>query len=85
MESLKQESIRNYLSKVNFRGEWSYKKIQDDMRIFLGETPAIDVKYIKDVSVNEISGESKEFDRLVKVSVIYTDTDNKIKKFDIVI
>ena len=85
MESLKQESIRNYLSKVNFRGEWSYKKMQDDMRIFLGETPAIDVKYIKDVSVNEISGESKEFDRLVKVSVIYTDTDNKIKKFDIVI
>ena len=85
MESLKQESIRNYLSKVNFRGEWSYKKIQDDMRIFLGETTAIDVKYMKDVSVNEISGESKEFDRLVKVSVIYTDTDNKIKKFDIVI
>jgi hypothetical protein len=30
--------------------------------------------------VNEVSGEAKEITKLVKVNVIYTDTDEKLKK-----
>lgn len=82
--SLKEESIKNYLSTIDFRKDnWSYKKIQEDMKKFLGETPAVDVSYKKDVMVNEVSGESKEFDKLVRVTVVYTDTDDKIKKLEI--
>ena len=51
----------------------------------LGERPTLDVKYQKDVMVNEVSGESKEFNRLESISVIYTDTDDRIKKLQIVI
>ena len=86
MYSLKEVAIKEYVSKINWkRDNWSYQVIEEDMKRFLGERPTIDVTYEKDVMVNEVSGESKEFDRLTKVSVIYTDTDDKIKKVEIII
>ena len=86
MQSLKELAMREYLSKINWKTDnWSYVRIEEDMKKFLGERPTLDVQYQKDVMVNEVSGESKEIERLVKVSVVYTDTDDKIKKFEIVI
>ena len=47
--SLKEQSIRQYLSKINFKkGDWSYAKIEEDMRQFLGERPAIEIVYKKE-------------------------------------
>ena len=86
MYSLKETAIREYISKIDWkRDNWSYEILENDMKKFLGERPTLDVKYEKDVMVNEVSGESKEFNRLTKVSVIYTDTDDKIKKFEIIV
>jgi hypothetical protein len=86
MQSLKELAIRDYLSKINWKTDnWSYVKIEEDMRKFLGERPSLDIQYQKDVMVNEVSGESKEIEKLVKVSVVYTDTDDKIKKFEMTI
>lgn len=84
MQSLKEIAIKDYLSKINWKTDnWSYTRIEEDMRKFLGERPSLEVQYQKDVMVNEVSGESKEIEKLVKISVIYTDTDDKIKKFEI--
>lgn len=86
MYSLKETAIRQYVSQIDWkRDNWSYAKIEEDMRRFLGERPSLNVEYVKDVMVNEVSGESKEFNRLAKISIIYTDTDDKIKKFEILI
>jgi hypothetical protein len=86
MQSLKELAIREYLSKINWKTDnWSYVRIEEDMKKFLGERPSLDIQYQKDVMVNEVSGESKEIEKLVKVSVVYTDTDDKIKKFEIVL
>ncbi len=86
MYSLKETAIRQYVSQIDWkRDNWSYAKIEEDMKRFLGERPSLNVEYVKDVMVNEVSGESKEFNRLSKVSIIYTDTDDKIKKFEILI
>jgi len=86
MYSLKEIAIREYISKIDWkRDNWSYQVIEEDMKRFLGERPTLDVQYQKDVMVNEVSGESKEFNRLTKVSVIYTDTDDRIKKFEIIV
>lgn len=86
MQSLKEIAIRDYISKINWKTDnWSYQRLEEDMKKFLGERPSIDVQYKKDVMVNEVSGESKEIDKLVKVSVIYTDTDDKIKKMEILL
>lgn len=86
MQSLKELSIREYLSKINWKTDnWSYTRIEEDMRKFLGERPSLDIQYQKDVMVNEVSGESKEIEKLVKVNVIFTDTNDKIKKLEILL
>jgi hypothetical protein len=86
MDSLKVSAIKEYLSRIDFKNDdWSVNKISTDMKVFLGETPAVDVLYKKDVMVTEVTGESKEIKTLNKVSIIFTDTDDKIKKLEILI
>lgn len=86
MYSLKETAIRQYISQIDFkRDNWSYQILEEDMKKFLGERPTLDVKYKKDVMINEVSGEAKEFQRLDSISIIYTDTDDRIKKIQIVI
>lgn len=44
MASMKEISIREYISNINFKSDdWSIYTIKDDMRKFLGEEPSIDV------------------------------------------
>jgi hypothetical protein len=82
MSSLKEMSIKEYISRIDFKSEdWSLTKIKEDMRRFLGEEPAIDVIYKKDVMINE-SGEAKEFKDIHKISIIFTDSDDKFKKIE---
>jgi len=86
MNSLKEMSIRDYISKINFKtDDWKLSKIKEDMRRFLGEEPGIDVIYKKDVMVNEFSGEAKEFVGVDKIQVVFTDTDDKYKKVEFII
>lgn len=85
MYSLKETSIRQYISQIDWKTDWNYQIIEEDMRRFLGERPSIDVQWKKDVMVNEFTGESKEFSRIDKISVIFTDLDDKIKKIEFLI
>ena len=86
MNSLKEMSIRDYISKINFKtDDWKLSKIKEDMRRFLGEEPGIDVIYKKDVMVNEVTGEAKEFKDISKIQIIFTDTDDKFKKLEFII
>lgn len=86
MYSMKETAIRQYLAKIDWkRDNWSYVQIEEDMKKFLGERPSLEINYKKDVMVNEISGEAKEFKKLSTVSVIFTDLDDKIKKVQILI
>jgi hypothetical protein len=83
MYSLKEEAIRKYIAQVNWKGDWSHVKIEEDMKRFLGERPTLDVKWVKDVMVNEMSGETSEIDKIAKISIIFTDTTDKIRKLEI--
>ena len=83
--SLKEQAIRDYIAKVNFKTDWNYQVIEENMRKFLGERPSIDVSYKKDVMLTEVTGEAREIKRLEKISIIFTDTDEKLKKIDILI
>ena len=85
MESLKEQAIKQYLSNVDFRGDnWSLKKIKEDMRKFLGEEPGIDVLWEKDVMINEDTMESKEIEKVGKVSIVFFDLDEKFKKVEFI-
>lgn len=86
MGSLKEMSIREYISQIDFKADdWKVSKIEEDMRRFLGEVPAVNVIYKKDVMVNEVSGKSKEIVAVEKVQIIFTDTDDHYKKIEFII
>jgi hypothetical protein len=86
MNSLKELSIREYMSQIDFKSdEWSVHRIKEDMRRFLGEEPAIDVIYKKDVMINETSGEAEEFVDVDKISIVFYDTDDKFKKIEFLV
>jgi len=83
--SLKEQAIRDYLIKINFKNDWNYKVIEEDMRKFLGERPSLEPTYKKDVILNEVMGEAQEIKKLEKIAVIFTDTDDSIKRIEFLI
>lgn len=86
MTSMKEISIREYISNIDFnREDWSLSKIKEDMRRFLGEEPGIDILYKKDVFINEILGEAQEISKVDRISIVFTDLDDKFKKVEFLI
>lgn len=85
MYSMKETAIRQFIGQIDWTTNWNYQVIEEEMRRFLGERPSLDVKWKKDVMVNEFSGESKEINKIEKISVIFTDLDDKIKKIEFII
>jgi hypothetical protein len=55
------------------------------MRTFLGEEPGIDIIYKKDVILNEVRGEAEEIKKVEKISIVFTDLDDKFKKLEFLI
>jgi hypothetical protein len=86
MASMKESAIREYLSKIDWKKDnWSYVQVEEDMKRFLGERPSLDVRYSKDVLINEVTGKAKEYKKIQSISVVFTDLDDKIKKVEILI
>ena len=82
--TIKEKSIKDYIADINFKSkDWSVDVMKREMRKFLGEEPAIDVVYEKDVYVNETTGTSHEELKLENISIIFYDTDEKFKKITI--
>jgi len=84
--SIREKIIRDYIGKINFvKDDWSMHTISNDLKGMLGETPAFDVSYQKDVMLNEFSGKAQEIKKVSKVSVVFTDDNNKIKKIELLV
>lgn len=84
--TLKEIAIREYLSNIDFnRDDWKLSKMKQDMRVLLGEEPGVDIIYKKDVILNEVLGEAQEISKVNKVSVVFTDLDDKFKKLEFII
>jgi|TARA_B110000259_G_scaffold173391_1_gene206664 hypothetical protein len=83
---IKENYIKEYLSNINFKSDdWTVDSIKDDLKKMLGEYPAIDIIYKKDVSVNETTGEAQEIHGIEKFSVIFTNEQEKFRKIEIII
>jgi hypothetical protein len=86
MASMKEISIREYISQIDFkRDDWKLSEIKEHMRKFLGEEPGVDILYKKDVMINELRGEAEEIKAVQKVSIVFTDLDDKFKKIEFLI
>ncbi len=82
---MKETAIRQFIGQIDWKTNWNYQIIEEEMRRFLGERPSLDVKWKKDVMVNEFTGESREINKIEKICVIFTDLDEKIKKLEFII
>jgi pterin-4a-carbinolamine dehydratase len=80
MSSIKETKIKEYIKNIDFTSEWSVSKISSDMRSFLGEEPGIDVKYKKDVEINEHTGKANVIRDIDSLDIVFYDIDNKFKK-----
>jgi hypothetical protein len=86
MNSLKEMSIREYISKIDFkRDDWKLSQIKEDMRRFLGEEPGIDIIYKKDVLLNEATMKAEEFVDIDRIQIIFFDTDERFKKLEFIV
>lgn len=86
MGSMKEIALRDYISKIDFQhGDWGLNQMKVEMRSFLGEEPAIDIIYEKDVMISEVTGEAKEFKKISKISIVFTDLDDKFKKLEFLV
>ena len=52
------------------------------MRRMLGEAPAIDITYKKDVMINEFNSEVKEIKEIDRIKIVFTGLDDKFKKIE---
>jgi hypothetical protein len=83
MASMKENAIREYILNIDFtREDWKTSIIKEDMRKFLGEEPGIEIQYKKDVILNEVKGEAEEIRKPEKISIVFTDLDDKFKKLE---
>ena len=83
---MKELSIKEYISRIDFRhDDWKLSKIKEDMRKFLGEEPGVEIVYKKDVMINEVTGDAKEFLNINRIEVVFTDMDNSFKKLEFII
>jgi len=86
MASMKEIAIREYISQIDFkRDDWKLSEIKEHMRRFLGEEPGVDIIYKKDVMINELRGEAEEIKAVEKVSIVFTDLDEKFKKVEFLV
>ncbi len=82
---MKENLIREYISGIDFRDNWGISKIKEDMKKFLGEEPGIDVTWEKDAMLNEETGEPEIIEKLKKITIVFTDLDDKYKKLEFLI
>lgn len=87
MASMKENAIREYISKIDFkRDDWKLSEIKEGLRRFLGEEPAVDLIYKKDVILNEVKGKAVEVKNVQKISIYFSENlDDKLTKLEFLI
>lgn len=75
----KEDIIASYIGNINFNENFNVKKIEQDLRVLLHETPAIKLEWTSESKVNEISGKSTRVEKLSAIKVVYTTYDREGK------
>jgi hypothetical protein len=67
------EQVLNYLSSIKWNsGDWNWKTIEENINSILSKKCTIDIKYKKDVIINELNhDEAHEIKAVEKVCVKY--------------
>ena len=82
MSSIKLEAIKSVIMNYNFEGDWKVKDVKEKIRLLIGENVGMQIQYMKDAKINEVLGKAEEITVIDKISITFTDVDDKIKTVD---
>ncbi len=82
MNSIKLETIKKILLSYKFEGDWRVKDIKEQIKIAIGEEVGLNILYKKDAKINEVLNKAEEINVIDKISITFTDLDDKIKTVD---
>lgn len=60
---MKSQMIQNYVTQIDFNGDYSISKIKSELKSILHETPGVEIKYLK----NKLITEDKKGNKVEKV------------------
>ena len=80
MKTITESNINNFMSGIDFKGNWTVNEIKQGIQKFTGELPGVQINYKKDISINEIKGEVTEVKKVDNIEIVFTDLDNRIKR-----
>jgi hypothetical protein len=82
-DPLKEDAITNYIKSINFDGNFNVEQIQNDLKLMLGESPAVKIEWGADQVINEISGANEgRIEKVRSVKVFYTNYKGEVKKVE---
>ena len=73
---LKEQMIQEYISQINFHGNFSVRQIKEDLRRRIKEIPAVSVEWKKEDVVTEIMGPVVSKDTVKSVTIAFSDGEN---------
>lgn len=72
----KESIIQNFISNVNFNDpKLDMHRVKRELAVLLHEEPGIKLDWMKDKTINEISGKETTIEKVASVKVYYTLTD----------
>jgi hypothetical protein len=84
MSGIKSNYIKDYLSGIDFNStDWTVEGIKNELKKILGEYPAVEVGYKKDVAINETTGNAMEIHAVNRFTVIFTNDNSEYEKIEI--
>lgn len=84
--SIKEELIKNYINSIDFNyDDWNVNTIKEDLKKIIGEMPAIDIEYEKQVYIDESNRRAKEILKPQKMIIVFMDELDNYKKIEFII
>ena len=71
LQAFKEKAINNYLSNIDLTNI-SVKQMKNDLKVLLGEEPAIKLNYINEKLLNEDGNKEKIVEKLDSITIIFT-------------
>jgi hypothetical protein len=82
-DPLKEDAITNYIKSIDFEGNFNVEQMKNDLKLMLGETPAVKIEWDADQVINEINGKDEgRIEKIRSVKVFYTNSRGEVKKVE---
>lgn len=75
--AFKEQTIREYVMRINWKDNFSVKQIKEDLKRTIKEVPGVELKWNKEEVINEVNGKSSIKESVKSITIAYSDGENK--------